>query len=158
MGKTLNMDKIGKYPLKIAIRMFKFLDEWLKDTDYSIDEIGNNHDAVMDIYNYVEKSLALGKQNDIEFMIAAFYENYKACYGNWDELGVNIPPLTPMEKTYTIEQNYRQTSIIYEEGRTTSYLPSIALWDAYEGNVDFEIIDEDIRDTYDYEWGDVTEE
>ena len=25
-------------------------------------------------------------------------------------------------------------------------------------HIDFEIIDEDIRDTYDYEWGDVTEE
>ena len=53
------MDKIGKYPLKIAIRMFKFLDEWLKDTDYTIEEIGNDYHAIMEIYNYTEKSLAL---------------------------------------------------------------------------------------------------
>lgn len=152
------MDKIGKYPLKIAIRMFKFLDEWLKDTDYTIEEIGNDYHAIMEIYDYTEKSLALGKQSDIEFMIAAFYYNYIECNGNWGELGVNIPPVTPMEKTYTVEQNYRQVSIVYEEGSTTSYLPSIAMWDAYEGNIDFEIIDEEIRDSYDYEWGDVIEE
>lgn len=149
------MNKIGKYKLKFAVRMFQILEEWLEESNYSMDDVYDDSNAVQDLYVHIERTLALGDQDDIEFFIAAFYENYKACDGNWEILGDGVPPVTPQKQTWVIEQNYKQISIVYERAKTETYMPSIIKWDAYESNLDWDIYDEDVRDTYDYDFDDV---
>jgi hypothetical protein len=155
MGKKLFMNKIGKYNLKVAVRLFEFLSNWLEEYDMDIDDIYDLHQRVSDLYEYIDDSLAIGGQEEIEFLIAAFYENYKACGGNWEILGDGVPPVTPKKQTWVIEQSYRQVSIVSEKAKSESYMPSIVQWDSYEGNLDWEIVDEDIRDTFDYDVGDI---
>jgi hypothetical protein len=149
------MDKIGKYKLKVAVRMFQLLEKWLEEKNYDMDGVYQDYETVEQLFLHIEKTLVLGNQDDIEFFIAAFYENYQACDGNWEVLGDGVPPVTPKKQTYRIDQSYAQRSIVYETARIDSYMPSIVKWDSYEGNLDWEVTDEDIRDTFDYDIEDI---
>jgi hypothetical protein len=149
------MSKIGKYKLKIAVRMFQLLEKWLEENNYDMDGVYQDYETVEQLYLYIEGTLALGNQDDIEFFIAAFHDNYEACKGDWSKLGNEVSPITPKKQKYSIEQSFTQTSIVYEKATIDSYMPSIVKWDSYEGNLDWEIIDEDIRDTFDYDIEDI---
>lgn len=143
------MKKLGKYNLNVLIKIFKQLSKNNFFTD--IDEVAEDKEIIIEIYDFLTDSLAINDQDDKEFIIAAFYENYIITDGNFDLLGDTIAPVTPKKRNYIYRSSHRQESIVFQMARAKSYLPSFVKWDAYDGNLDLDITEEDVRDTWDYE-------
>ena len=151
--KELNLlkeERNKKFTDKLLIIIFKSIDKWLQKEGYSVDDLSSDSVIYENVLEIVLGKFAINSQDDEEYIIASFVENFMSA-GDWDFLSeVGIKP--PTKKNFKVIKMYGMQSTVTDEAEGLAYLPSELLYSEFDGGLNWVTVETEVHDSWDTEY------
>lgn len=138
-----------KYRLEYLKNLFIQLSKFVNDPNLFMDISHEDPYFLGQISDILKETFGYSDIDEIDYLFAAFVENYQATNGDFSKLGETIKPVTPKLKTFKIIE-YKTCEILIDTLYTAEgYNKAIAMDMWHTGNIDADDEIQDIKQCYD---------
>jgi hypothetical protein len=145
-----NTSMTTKYKDRFLIKVCKVIERYFRVNNKNKEDMRWHSDEYEYLLKFLEETLAIGDENDLNFMYAVYLENDDRANGDWNSLvekGLSIPKM----KTFNGEKEFGASIWVTQETVVDGWSEAELNYYNYYGYLDWDEKSQDTHETWDEE-------